>query len=96
MPTRSVAGTLLQSQQRLDKADGATAFLHSTRLQALSAAESEIQLLLSASAAAARDQSLGAEGILLISKQGSSLMGNVASMMSRLRALQDGLGTLRS
>jgi hypothetical protein len=50
---------------------------------------------MTAAAAAARGQALGADGILLISKQGSSLMGNVASMISRLRALQDGLSTLR-
>jgi hypothetical protein len=55
-----------------------------------------VQLLLSAASAAARDYSIGAEGILLVSKQSSSLMGNVASMISRLRALQDGLSTLRS
>jgi hypothetical protein len=55
-----------------------------------------VQLLLSAASAAARDHALGAEGILLVSKQGNSLMGNVASMISKLRALQDGLSTLRS
>lgn len=65
-------------------------------LQALSAADCDVQLLLSAASAAARDHSIGAEGILLVSKQGSSLMGNVASMISKLRALQDGLSTLRS
>lgn len=64
-------------------------------LQALNEAESDVQLLLSAVFAAARDQSLGADGILLISREGSNLMGNVASMISRLRGMQDGLTSLR-
>lgn len=63
--------------------------------QALCLAESDVRLLLSAASAAARDHTLGAEGILLVSKQGTSLMGNIASMISRLRALQDDLSTLR-
>lgn len=64
-------------------------------MQALSVAEADARLLLSAASAAARDQSLGADGILLVSKQGAHLVGNVASLVSRLRALQDELSTLR-
>jgi hypothetical protein len=64
-------------------------------LQALKEAESDVQLLLSAVFAAARDQTLGADGILMISREGSSLTGSVASMISRLRGMQDGLSSLR-
>ncbi len=61
----------------------------------LSEAESEVNLLLSAVRAAAMDQVLGAEGMLWISREGNSLTGNVASMISRLRGMQEGLSTLR-
>lgn len=42
-----------------------------------------------------RDRALGAQDILSLSKQGSNLMGSMASMVSRLRAMQDGLSTLK-
>jgi hypothetical protein len=63
--------------------------------QALAAAEAEVRLLLDAAAAASRDKTLGPDGILLVGKQGKFLTGNVASMISCLRALGDGLSGLK-
>jgi hypothetical protein len=64
--------------------------------QAIAAAEAAVQGLLAGASAAAREHTLSAGEVALLSKQGVSLAGAAASLGSRLRALQDGLSCLRS
>jgi hypothetical protein len=69
--------------------------LHCPHPQALAQAEADVRLLLATASSAAKQRLLTPEDVSLVARQGASLLGSCASLMSRLRAMQDGLSTLR-